>query len=93
MRSGTPDDRWVYVNNSPFSNYSGIGALAAASRGLRGYNDPLATECLALGAEGVRRGACEAGAPATPQTGPGARFGATAELTAVMQLMTATKEK
>ena len=47
-RSGTPDDRWVYTDASPFSNYAGIGALAAASRALRGFNDPLATECLAL---------------------------------------------
>ena len=47
-RSGTPDDRWVFTPRSPFSNYSGIGSLAAASRALRGYNDALADECLAL---------------------------------------------
>ena len=28
-RSGTPDDRWVYTEDLPFANYSGIGALAA----------------------------------------------------------------
>ena len=47
-RSGTPDDRWVFTEPSPAANYSGIGALAAASRALRGYNDALATDCLAL---------------------------------------------
>jgi hypothetical protein len=92
VRSGTPDDRWVYTDNSPFANYSGIGALAAASRGLRGFNDPLATECLQLARKAYADERARP-APATPQTGPGARFGATAELTAVMQLMTATKEK
>jgi hypothetical protein len=91
-RSGTPDDRWVFTDSSPFANYSGIGALAAASRALRGFNDSLATECLALAQKAYAE---ERGRPAppTPPSGPGARFGQTAELTAVMQLMTATKDR
>ena len=92
-RSGTPDDRWVFTEAMPFSNYAGIGALAAASRALRELNGPLAAECLALAkkAYGEQR-AAPAPAPATTPTGFGARFGPLAELTATLQLLTATKE-
>jgi len=89
-RSGTPDDRWVYTNDSPFSNYSGIGALAAASRALRGFNDALASDCLALATKAYAE---ERARPAPPPTGFAARFGPVAELTAVMQLMIATTEQ
>jgi endoglucanase len=90
-RSGTPDDRWVFTEATPFSNYAGIGALAAASRALRELNGPLAAECLALAkkAYGEQRAAP---APATTPTGFGARFGQLAELTATLQLLTATKD-
>ena len=91
-RSGTPDDRWVFTDSSPFSNYSGIGALAAASRALRGYNETLAADCLTLAKKAYAEERARP-APAAPATGPGAMFGQTAELTAVMQLMTATKEQ
>jgi len=91
-RSGTPDDRWVFADSSPFSNYSGIGALAAASRALRGFNDSLAAECLALAKKAYAEERARP-APAAPQTGFAAMFGQTAELAAVMQLMTATKEQ
>ncbi|MFN8093837.1 MAG: hypothetical protein U0599_16770 [Vicinamibacteria bacterium] len=90
-RSGTPDDRWVYTDATPFSNYMGIGALAAASRSLRGYNDALAEECLALARKAYAEEKARPAAPA-PQ-GPFGGFGQAAELTAVMQLMAATKEK
>jgi hypothetical protein len=92
LRSGTPDDRWVFTDDSPFANYSGIGALAAASRALRGFNDPLATECLALARKAYAEQRARP-APPAPPSGPGARFGQAAELTAVMQLMRATKER
>jgi endoglucanase len=90
-RSGTPDDRWVYTNESPFSNYSGIGALAAASRALRGFNNPLASDCLALARKAYAEERARP-APSTPPSGFAARLGPLAELTAVMQLMTATRE-
>ena len=45
-RSGKPDDRWVFTNRDTGLEYEVITALAAASRILRGYNDPLAEECL-----------------------------------------------
>jgi hypothetical protein len=44
--SGTPDDRWAFTNRSTPLDYLAISALAAASRILRGFNDPLAAECL-----------------------------------------------
>ena len=89
--SGTPDDRWVFTDSSPFSNYSGIGALAAASRALRGFNDSLATDCLALAKKAYAEERARP-APPLPATGFGA-FGQIAELTATMQLMTSTKEQ
>ena len=45
--SGTSDDRWVFTNRSPWTNYSSISALAAAARALRAGNEALADECLA----------------------------------------------
>ncbi len=93
-RSGTPDDRWVFTVHQPFLNYSGIGSLAAASRALRGYNNALADECLALARSAYAE---ERQRPATPPPAgaPGgmARFGAGAEMAAVYQLMLTTKEQ
>jgi len=48
FRSGVFDDRWAFTNKSTPLNYGSIAALAAASRALRGYNDKLADECLAI---------------------------------------------
>jgi endoglucanase len=93
-RSGTPDDRWVFTVHQPFLNYSGIGSLAAASRALRGFNDALADESLALAKKAYAE---ERQRPVTPPPagapGAGARFGASAELSAVFQLMVTTKEQ
>jgi endoglucanase len=92
QRSGTPDDRWVFTDSSPAANYSGIGALAAASRALRGFNDSLATDCLALAKKAYAEERARPVSP-LPPTGFGAAFGQLAELSATMQLMTATKER
>lgn len=86
-RSGTPDDRWVFMSASPWSTYSGISALAAASRALRGFNDSLATESLALAEEAYAEARAMASAA---QGGPGGRFAATADLSAVLELLAAT---
>ena len=91
-RSGTPDDRWVYTEATPFSNYSGIGALAAASRALTGFNDPLAAECLAL----AKKAYAEERARPAPPAGPNdfrAAFAPLAEMGAALQLATATHEQ
>jgi hypothetical protein len=89
-RSGTTDDRWVFTGQTPSTNYTSIGALAAASRGLRGFNDKLADECLEL----AKRSYAEERQRATtkPPAGPEAIFGQGAELTAVAQLLMTTKE-
>jgi hypothetical protein len=44
--SGAFDDRWAFTTKSTPLNYGSIAALAAAGRALRGYNEPLADECL-----------------------------------------------
>jgi hypothetical protein len=91
-RSGTPDDRWVFTEATPFSNYAGIGALAAASRALPELNAPLAAECLALAKKAYGEQRAMPPPPSTPPTGFGPRFGQLAELTATLQLLTATRE-
>ena len=48
LTSGTPDDRWVFTPKFPGLNYSAAAALAAASRALKGYNDELSAEALAI---------------------------------------------
>jgi endoglucanase len=91
-RSGTMDDRFVFTTHQPFLTYSGIGSLAAASRALRGFNDALAGECLALAKKAYAE---ERQRPATtpPRGGPGGGFGAGADLTAALQLARATGEQ
>ena len=44
--SGVPDDRWAFTTHTTPLNYGAAGALAAASRVLRGYDDALARKCL-----------------------------------------------
>ena len=44
--SGTMDDRWAFTSSSPMGDISSAGALAAAGRALKSYNDSLATECI-----------------------------------------------
>ncbi len=44
--SGKPDDRWIFTTDSPYFQWSAIAALAAASDVLRGWNDPMARDCL-----------------------------------------------
>ncbi|MGA2328296.1 MAG: glycoside hydrolase family 9 protein, partial [Bryobacteraceae bacterium] len=46
VHSGVPDDRWAFTTRSTPLQYRSAAALAAASHVLRGYDDPLAKECL-----------------------------------------------
>jgi endoglucanase len=46
IHSGIPDDRWAFTTHTTALSYDAAGALAAASRVLRGYNDKMAEECL-----------------------------------------------
>ncbi len=44
--SGKPDDRWIFTSNNPFLQWGAIAALAAAADTLKGWDDPLAKDCL-----------------------------------------------
>jgi hypothetical protein len=44
--SGKPDDRWAFTTKMPFLQYGAAAALASASTALKGWDDPLAKECL-----------------------------------------------
>jgi endoglucanase len=44
--SGVPDDRWAFTTHTTALSYDAVGALAAGSRALRGYDDKMAEECL-----------------------------------------------
>jgi endoglucanase len=44
--SGKPDDRWAFTTKLPFLQYGAATSLASASEVLKGWDDPLAKECL-----------------------------------------------
>ena len=45
-RSGLKDDRFVFTNRDSGLEFAAIGTLALASRVLKGWNDPLSSECI-----------------------------------------------
>lgn len=49
--TGSPDDRWVFTENNPRRELQVAGDLAAAARALRGFNDPLADDCVRIAQE------------------------------------------
>lgn len=78
---GSPDDRWVFTEQNPRRELSAAAGLAASFRALRGYNDALAAECLAIARAiwDVTREDAVAGPPQA--TGrPSARIGLAVEL-------------
>ena len=44
--SGRPDDRWIFTTNNPYFQWNAIAALAAAADTLKGWDDPVAKDCL-----------------------------------------------
>ena len=46
--SGLPDDRWAFTTHTTALSYDEVGALAAASRILRGFDDKMAEEGLQI---------------------------------------------
>jgi hypothetical protein len=48
---GSADDRWVFTEQNAGHEYGAAAALAAASRALKGFNDPLANDCLRIAKE------------------------------------------
>jgi len=49
--AGSADDRWVFTEDNPPRELNAAGGLAAASRALAGYNDPLSKDCLRIAEE------------------------------------------
>jgi hypothetical protein len=49
--AGSADDRWVFTEDNPPRELNAAGGLAAASRALSGYNDPLSRDCLRIAEE------------------------------------------
>lgn len=68
---GNDDDRWVFTEDNPGREISTAANLAAAARVLRGFNDTLAVHCENIAKEIFA---------ATPETGPGMKLHAAAEL-------------
>ncbi|MDM7924931.1 MAG: glycoside hydrolase family 9 protein [bacterium] len=86
--SGTPDDRWAFTSKSSHSNYASAAALAAASRALRGFNDALASECLAAAKkawEEERRGPAQ-------ESRAGNGFAGGGEMEAALQIAIASRD-
>jgi endoglucanase len=78
---GAPDDRWVFTEQNPRRELGAAAGLAASSRALRGYDDVLAAECLAV-AKAIWDTTDESAAPAPPwaKDRPSARLGLAVEL-------------
>lgn len=91
--SGTLDDRWAFTNRSSFLDYQTAGALAAASRALRGYNDELAGRSLACAKKLVEEADEATKNSAKNQDDPMAAWGRGADIDAVLQLYITTKDK
>jgi endoglucanase len=85
--SGSLDDRWAWTGYSTFNQYGATASLAAASRVLQGWNDPLAKECLDAA---IRLWNDEKTHPApSPKWEGAARFGPP-DWSAALELMIAT---
>ena len=87
--SGKPDDRWAFTTKTPFLQYGAAAALASASQTLKGWDDPLAKECL----ETAIKLWDEEHAHPTPTQGPSfgpPGMGAIGEWSAAVQLLMAT---
>jgi hypothetical protein len=90
-RSGTPDDRWAFTDESAATNYISSAALAAASRALRDYDDALADECLRAATKAWEdESAKEPPAASNPWQ---AMFRQAGELASTLQLLASTKQK
>jgi hypothetical protein len=78
---GSPDDRWVFTEQNARRELGAAAGLAASSRALRGYDEALAAECLAIATAiwDVTREEAAAGPPQAAGR-PGARIGLAVEL-------------
>ena len=92
VSSGTRDDRWAFTNRTSFLDYRTAGALASASRALKGYNDELATKCLSLAIK-LTNEATEIDKKAKPDNSPMSRWGKGSDMIAILQLYLSTKDE
>jgi hypothetical protein len=78
---GSPDDRWVFTEQNPRRELEAAAGLAASARALKGYDDALAGDCLAIAKE-VWDVTKEDAVPAPPgeKGRPSARIGLAVEL-------------
>jgi endoglucanase len=87
--SGTMDDRWAFTNRTSSLDYFTAGALAAANRALKEFNNPLADRCLAAAMkmwdENINK-------PLT-ENSPEGQFVGGAEMNAALQLYITTKDE
>ena len=90
VSSGNMDDRWVFTERSPYLDYSTAGALAAASRALKGHNAALSEECLVLAKKLWEENEKMPKPEAT--SGFFARFLKISEMNAAVQLYATTKD-
>lgn len=88
--SGTLDDRWAFTTRTPSLDYSTSGALAAAYRALKEYNNTLADESLNL-AQKLWKETNTLNEEA--EGGPGALWRRSSELTAALQLYISTDDE
>jgi hypothetical protein len=49
--AGSADDRWVFTEENPARELDAAAGLAAASRALAGYNNPMSADCRQIAAE------------------------------------------
>ncbi|HVO11831.1 MAG TPA: glycoside hydrolase family 9 protein [Vicinamibacteria bacterium] len=82
------DDRWVFTEDNPQRALEAAAGLAASARALRGYDDPLAAECLAIAQE-VWTSAREDRQPPAP----GPRRHASARIALGVELLMATRDR
>jgi len=88
--SGTMDDRWAFTNRSASLDYSTAGALAAASRALKGYNKTLSDKCLS---SAIKMWDENSDKPQAANQQGAMMFAGASEMSAALQLFITTKEE
>ncbi len=91
VSTGTFDDRWAFTNRSSFLDFRTAGALASASRALKGYNDALSVKCLAIAKKLFIEASVESKIAKTEDSSMG-RWGKGSTMIAILQLYLSTKE-
>ncbi len=87
--AGSADDRWVFTEKNPERELATAAALAAASRALKGFNDPLSADCLRIAQEIWRTDANPAGTTG----GQNVPRGRLASLAAAVELLETTGDR